>query len=103
MRIWPLNTRIREAYRSPKWKSIRNEHLKIYPNCMACGSKKNPEVHHIIPVHIDSDKELDSNNLITLCDKYCHFIFGHLMNWKSWNPDIVSDSLAYNTKLKNNK
>lgn len=103
MRIWPLNTRIREAYRSPKWKSIRTEHLKKYPSCMACGSTKNPEVHHIIPVHIDSDKELDPNNLITLCDKYCHFIFGHLMNWKSWNPDIISDSIAYKTKIQNSK
>lgn len=93
--MWPFNRKIRYAVRSPDWPKLRSEHLKKQPCCMACGSCKKPEVHHIIPVHLDKNKELDPNNLITLCDKYCHFIFGHLMNYKSWNIDIIEDAKNY--------
>lgn len=99
MKLWLFNNRIREAYRSPKWSTIRNQHLKQQPNCMLCGSPHKPEVHHIIPVHVDPTRELDQDNLVTLCDKYCHFIFGHLMNWKSWNPDIIKDIKIFNHKI----
>jgi 5-methylcytosine-specific restriction endonuclease McrA len=67
---------------------------------MACGSCKKPEVHHIVPVHLAPELELDPENLITLCDKYCHFIFGHLMNYKSWNVDVLEDSKTYLKKIK---
>lgn len=68
---------------------------------MACGSCTKPEVHHIVPVHLNPDLELDPENLITLCDKYCHFVFGHLMDYKSWNVDVVGDSAEYLQKIKN--
>ena len=70
---------------------------------MACGSCKKPEVHHIVPVHLAPQLELDPENLITLCDKYCHFIFGHLMNYKSWNVDVLEDSKAYLQKIKDKR
>jgi 5-methylcytosine-specific restriction protein A len=91
---------IRGAYRSPKWSEVRSQHLSIQPKCAICGSSTKPEVHHIVPVHIDSSRELDPNNLITLCDKYCHFIFGHLMNWKSWNEQIIQDSIYFSSKIR---
>ncbi len=81
--------------RSPKWRKVRAEHIKNNPTCAACGRKDGLEVHHIVPYHIDPDKELDPDNLITLCGKYCHFIFGHLMDWKSWNENVVRDSTLY--------
>lgn len=87
--------------RSSSWPKVRSEHLKKQPCCQCCGSCIKPEVHHIIPVSIDPAKELDPNNLITLCDKYCHFIFGHLMDWKSYNIDIVKDSKDFFVKKKN--
>ncbi len=85
--------------RSPKWKYIRSKHLESQPECAVCGSSQKVEVHHIIPVSVDQSKELDPNNLITLCDKYCHFIFGHLMDWKSWNPDIIADAKQFAKKI----
>lgn len=94
---------IRSSSRSPKWKYVRKEHLKKQPNCMVCGSSIKPEVHHIIPVHIDPSKELDSANLITLCDKYCHFIFGHLMNWWSYNPNVIEDAKSFSAKIFDSK
>lgn len=90
---------IRGINRSPKWKQVRKLHLSKQPNCMVCGSSYKPEVHHIIPVHADPSKELDPENLITLCDKYCHFIFGHLMNWWSYNPNIIEDAKIFSSKI----
>jgi 5-methylcytosine-specific restriction endonuclease McrA len=92
---------LRYAYRSPKWSSVRKEHLKHNNVCAACGRDKKLEVHHIEPVHLNPDRELDPTNLITLCDNPCHFVFGHLMNYKSWNKDVVNDCEVYLNKVKN--
>lgn len=92
---------IRYATRSPKWSSVRKQHLEINNVCAACGRNKKLEVHHIEPVHLNPERELDPSNLITLCDDPCHFIFGHLMNYKSWNKNVVEDCCVYLNKVKN--
>lgn len=86
--------------RSPKWRKVRGEHIKRNPTCAACGRKEGLEVHHVIPYHVDNTKELDPNNLITLCGKYCHFVFGHFMDWKSWNENVVRDTTLYHISKK---
>lgn len=88
------------AFRSWKWSDVRKAHLKIQPHCQACGRKDDLEVHHIEPVHLNPDRELDPTNLITLCAKTCHLTFGHLMDYKSWNSDVVNDCLNYYSKLQ---
>jgi 5-methylcytosine-specific restriction endonuclease McrA len=93
--------KIRFATRSPKWSSIRKEHIKNNPECAACGSSKKLEVHHKIPVHIQPELELDPSNLITLCDSPCHLIFGHLFNYKSYNKTVETDCAVYLDKVKN--
>lgn len=93
--------KLRCAIRSPKWANVRKQHLKDNPNCAACGKDKKLEVHHIKPVHTHPDLELDPLNLITLCADPCHIIFGHLMDWKSWNTEVVKDSSVYLNKVKN--
>jgi hypothetical protein len=87
--------------RSSSWKKVRANHLIKFPYCAACGRVDSLEVHHIIPYQVDNSKELDPDNLITLCGKYCHFVFGHYMDWKSWNPNIVEDSKTYYVAKKN--
>ena len=99
--MWWFQSKVRYAERSPKWAEVRKQHIKSNPCCAACGSCNKPEVHHIVPVHVDPSKELDPSNLITLCDKYCHFVFGHLMNWKSWNSNITEDAKEYYSNIKN--
>lgn len=86
--------------RSTTWPYVRNEHLKKFPRCAACGSEKRLEVHHIKPFHQNPELELDPDNLITLCKKSCHLYFGHLKSFKSWNVDVVADSAAYYEKIK---
>lgn len=92
---------IRFAKRSPKWPNLRKEHLEKNPNCIACGRNKKVEVHHIEPVHINPDRELDPENLATLCDNPCHILFGHLMNYKSYNKNVLYDCKVYLNKVKN--
>lgn len=99
--MFGLRKFLRFAYRSPKWSSVRKQHLNNQPNCMACGKNKKVEVHHIEPVHLNPDRELDPSNLITLCDDPCHFVFGHLLDYKSWNKDVINDCKVYLNKVKN--
>jgi 5-methylcytosine-specific restriction endonuclease McrA len=87
--------------RSSSWSKIRSQHLKRNPDCAACGRKTQLDVHHIEPVQIKPEKELDPENLITLCSNPCHFVFGHLMNYNSWNPDVIKDCKNYFNKVKN--
>ena len=74
--------------RDPKWSSVRKEFLITHCECAACSKISKLQVHHILPVHMYSELELDFNNLITLCAK-CHFVVGHGGNWKKWNENVV--------------
>lgn len=87
--------------RSYKWSKVRKEHLENNPTCAACGRNKKLEVHHIKPFHLNPELELDPNNLISLCDDPCHFVFGHLMNYQSWNEEVIEDCEKYYGKIKN--
>lgn len=87
--------------RSYQWTKVRKEFLELNPSCKACGRNKNLEVHHIKPYHLYPDLEYDFNNLITLCDDPCHFVFGHLMNYKSWNENVIEDCELFYNKIRN--
>lgn len=93
--------KIRYAARSSKWSEVRKQHLKTSPNCIACGRNSKLEVHHKIPVHLNPELELEPSNLVTLCADPCHLLFGHLMNFKSYNKMVVEDSMVYLNKVKN--
>lgn len=77
--------------RSPKWTMVRNAHLDKYPECAACGSTEDLNVHHIQPFHQFPELELEPSNLITLCRPH-HFNLGHRRNWKDWNPYVKEDA-----------
>jgi len=84
------------SLRSPHWETIRKNHLKLEPECAACGITKHLQVHHKQPFHLHPELELEQSNLITLCeqkgDEGCHLKLGHLGNWKSFNPNIEADA-----------
>jgi len=88
--------------RSGKWPGVRTQFLKMNPFCAACGSTEKLEVHHEIPYHLDRSKELDFENMITLCmgSGRCHFVHGHLLNWRSHNRDVRMDSVRYYRKIE---
>lgn len=94
--------------RSPHWPVVRAEHLLKFPTCAACGSKKKLEVHHKLPFHDDPSKELDPDNLITLCEStsdgiICHLCIGHDGNYKDYNPTVEADAARMLEMLKNKK
>lgn len=83
--------------RSGKWPGVRSRHLLENPACRACGKKKLLNVHHITPFHVRPELELEPTNLITLCETpshNCHFMFGHGLDWRAYNPNVVEDAAA---------
>lgn len=95
------------ARRSGHWPTVRKHHLELHPVCEICGGSEKLEVHHIFPYHMDPSRELDSGNLVTLCEANpvfsCHRIFGHLNNFRGWNPDVLKDAKDWREKLEQNK
>ena len=92
--------------RHKDWPKIRQQHLYMYPYCAVCHGTSKLEVHHIIPFHIDPSKELDLNNLITLCEDasggiLCHLAIGHLGTYRSFNENVKEDAELLYQKLKN--
>ena len=88
--------------RSGQWQTIRKKHLIKSPTCAACGGAKKLSVHHCVPFHLDEAKELDPENLITLCEENnCHRTFGHFYSWFSYNPNVREDAASWLEKVKN--
>lgn len=80
--------------RSRAWPLVRRTHLRLEPACQWCGTRDDAEVHHIVPVHVDSTRELDPANLITLCmaDGKCHYRRGHRgQSWLAYDPAIRAE------------
>lgn len=91
--------------RSPFWRSFRRQWIIQHPSCAACGRTWFLEAHHIVPINIDPDRELDPTNIITLCDDEdslirCHLKFGHLNDFWKQNPNVILDSASNLLKLK---
>jgi 5-methylcytosine-specific restriction enzyme A len=96
------------AKRSTKWTTVRKKFLEANPSCAVCKSNIKLEVHHKVPFHLNPELELDTNNLIVLCESNhnginCHLAFGHLGNFKSLNPDVEQDAEIWNKKIANRK
>ena len=94
--VWLRPRKILEMrQRAGEWRRIRAEHLAKEPACVACGRTDRVTVHHIIPVSISPILELDPQNLITLCDQPCHFVFGHFMNYHCYNNEVRKMAKEY--------
>lgn len=89
--------------RASRWRSLRKSFLKKNPECAVCGNTKDLVVHHVVPVHVRPELELDESNLLSLCEGKgfnCHFFFGHLKDWTRHNPDVASDAKIWREKFK---
>ena|ERR1035437_8563832 len=99
-----FSSKPKDNERSKSWPKVRKAYLKKHPVCEICGCKKGLNIHHKLPFHLHPDLELLESNFITLCEHLehsCHFIFGHLFNFHSYNKDIEKDALKWNTKIIN--
>ena len=84
--------------RSPQWEKVRKDYASMFPVCAICGHRDKIQVHHVWPFHIcialgRPDLELDSRNLITLCEgpEEHHLLIGHLDSFKSANTNVRPD------------
>lgn len=77
--------------RSGRWPKVRAAWLKDHPTCEACGGTAHLNVHHRIPVHVQPELELRSDNLMTLCERptwNCHLWVGHDGNWRQYRQHV---------------
>jgi hypothetical protein len=91
------------APRSSAWRSIRKKHLENNPRCEACGARERVVPHHIVPVHVDPSRELDPQNLVSLCESRtfnCHLFFGHLKRWDRHNPRVLEDARTWRARIQ---
>lgn len=86
------------APRASGWSALRNRTLKG-ADCLACGTDRDLEAHHLVPVHVAPELELEPTNLVPLC-RDCHFIFGHLKSWTSYNEHVIQDAGNYRRRLE---
>jgi 5-methylcytosine-specific restriction protein A len=94
-----------EASRDPRWKPFRNNYL-VNKRCAICDSTENLELHHKKSFHDHPELELDPGNVVALCEnpsRNCHFVFGHLMNWRLVNDDIDNTIMYFQLLRKKAK
>lgn len=98
---WLSNPRPLLAPRAPGWARLRAQHLAIHPRCAVCGTTRAVVPHHILPVHLWPDLEMEPSNLISLCEGpgAHHLTFGHLGNWTSYNRDVAEDAALWANKF----
>lgn len=94
---------VKRLRRSRGWSKLRKRFIRAHSYCAVCGRKKRLEVHHIEDFSTNPELELEWTNLITLCGKRCHLLFGHLMYWKSINPEVVDDAGWFLQKVYNRR
>ncbi|NDD53898.1 hypothetical protein EBZ39_08455 [bacterium] len=85
--------------RASAWRAVRAAHLEKEPACQACGRTGDVIVHHVIPVSFNPSRELDPENLITLCSSPCHIVFGHFMSYHCYNKDVRRMAAEYRGKV----
>lgn len=91
--------------RDPRWPALRRAHLAKYPGCAACGNTRSVAVHHVVPVSAEPSRELDPDNLLTLCTDgpggmNCHLVIGHCGDWQHWNDCARYDAFRFDLMLK---
>ncbi len=58
--------------RGSQWRRVRNEAIRRNPFCAICGTRRNLQVHHIVPFRLSFDNSQD--NLVPLCQKHHRYI-----------------------------
>lgn len=98
--------------RRPEVIEVQHQHLKLHPQCAACGVTDACQAHHVIPYHYcealgRADLSSDPRNFITLCEtekglpeQNHHLLLGHLGDFKEGNLSVVADAQRYHGETK---
>ena len=91
--------------RSPLWRKFREEQIKLRGGrCELCKGTKTLELHHIESFVRNPSRELDSENVMILCESgkngvVCHRFFGHLGDYRKINPNVIDDVNDWRLKI----
>ena len=87
--------------RSSDWPKFKKEYEVTHPKrCALCNTDKQVELHHIFPVSLFPEKELDPENVVWLCEKFSHHLFcGHLGSYRSYNKNVILDCKIWRNKI----
>lgn len=96
---YSLTYSLSSGRRAPGWEKAAREFLQAHPTCHLCGTKAEIECHHTLPFHLYPEFELDPTKFMALCRLH-HLEWGHLGDWKAWNPDVLDDVAAWAKKRK---
>lgn len=86
------------AERSPQWRAVAKAAVAAHPFCAVCKCRTELQVHHVKPFHLFPELELDRGNLVVMCRPH-HFLFGHLCDWRSVNPNVRADVAVWSDRL----
>lgn len=90
-----------EHKRSPHWKAFRKKWLEAHPKCAVCGTRWLLEAHHVSPFEHEPGRELDWDNLVTLCHlKGHHLLIGHGGSFQQYVPRVKELSRQVRAGLK---
>lgn len=94
-----LRNIVNHVTRPPAVAYAQHRHLKLHPQCEGCGAQSGGQAHHVKPYHKYPDLAADPSNFITLCETMggleCHLHLGHGGNFKTYNPDILTDAAEF--------
>jgi hypothetical protein len=113
---------IKRVTRSKHWGKVRDRWLKAHPECIATGSRKQCEVHHITPFSDRPEWELadgtgdfcqlkdpDGNYIVNLCtlsdapNAPAHRFVGHLGDWQCNNDHVIEDAAMWRARIEGRK
>ncbi len=85
--------RTKDIRRTSKYKKFASSFILKKGKCEICESTTNLQLHHIKSVYRYPEFLLDEDNCMCLCSGLnrfsgCHFIHGHLRNFKINNPNV---------------
>ena len=78
----------RTTGRGSQWRKIRQEAIIRAPFCAMCGTRKNLQVHHVIPFRLTHDNSFD--NLVPLCVKHHRMVETMLVSTEKFGFDDVA-------------
>lgn len=86
--------------RNPKWPKESKLYMKG-KCCERCGRRDQLVVHHVIPVHVNPDHEMDPDNWMIGCfgPIACHLNY-HLLDFRSWDPNAREEAKRMRAKVE---
>ncbi len=93
IRLDKQSKRTKDIRRTSKYKKFASSFILKKGKCEICDSTSNLQVHHIKSVFYFPELLLDEDNCMCLCSGVnrfsgCHFIHGHLSDFKINNPNV---------------